>query len=263
MNTKPIKGTREWAVAEINCSLGCPNDCRYCYARAAALRSGKIAGPGEWKECVVLAQDPALAARRYGGQIMFPSVHDIVEENIDASVKLLKSLLGAGNRVLIVSKPRLACIKSLCAELVEFRDNIQFRFTITARDDAILRFWEPGAPSYRERVASLEYAFAHGFTTSVSVEPMLDFPDVVAMVYQLLPYVSATVWLGKMNKIDERIRTDSARTEEEIARIKKGQADKNICALYHQLKELAQIRWKESIKSVVGLPLVQEPGLDI
>ena len=37
-----IRGTKEWAVAEINCSIGCPHDCRYCYARVAALDKGLI-----------------------------------------------------------------------------------------------------------------------------------------------------------------------------------------------------------------------------
>ena len=33
-----IKGTKEWANAKENCIKGCSNDCRYCYAKANAIR---------------------------------------------------------------------------------------------------------------------------------------------------------------------------------------------------------------------------------
>ena len=41
-----IRGTKEWAVAEINCSTGCPHECLYCYARTKALKNNIIASAG-------------------------------------------------------------------------------------------------------------------------------------------------------------------------------------------------------------------------
>ena len=105
----------------------------------------------------------------------------------------------------MVSKPHLRCIEELCRDLRPYRDRLLFRFTITARNAAILRFWEPQAPTYAERLACLELAFRQGFATSVSVEPMLDTADVVAMVDELQPFVTHSIWLGKMNRIAERV----------------------------------------------------------
>ena len=80
-------------------------------------------------------------------------------------MQAVKQLLDNGNDVLIVSKPHLECIQRLCTLPSE---HILFRFTIGAYDDDTLRFWEPGAPPYDERLASLKYAFDAGFKTSVN-----------------------------------------------------------------------------------------------
>jgi hypothetical protein len=194
---------------------------------------------------------------------MFPAHHDIVPDNLDVCLAILTNLLAAGNRVLVVSKPHRACIGTLCRELATFREQLLFRFTITARSDTILRFWEPQAPAYGERRSSLELAFHQGFATSVSVEPMLDAGDVVAMVDELLPFTTHSIWIGKMNRIAERVICDSPEMEREIARIERGQDDARIRKIYRQLRDLPAIRWKESIKAMVGLDPAAEPGLDI
>lgn len=258
---KPIRGTREWAVAEINCCLGCPHGCRYCYARRTAVKQGRVS-PEEWPVCRVIPAEVAKEQPLYPGQVMFPTAHDIVADNLDACLQVLKKLTAAGNRVLVVSKPHLDCTRLLCAELQAVQDLILFRFTITARNDSLLALWEPHAPGYGERRACLAYAAACGFATSVSVEPMLDTADVVAMVHELLPFVSHSIWLGKMNRIDQRVAISSEAIEIAVRRLACGQSNENIIRIYKELCNIDKVRWKESIKAVVGLPLAPEPGLD-
>jgi len=69
--------------------------------------------------------------------------------------------------------------------------------------------------------------------------------------------------LGNMNKIPERVSPDSQETMAAVARPEAGQSDARICALHKQLADLAEVRWKESIKEVVGLPLAKTAGLDL
>lgn len=262
-NRKSIRGTREWAVAEINCCLGCSHGCRYCYARYDQVERRGIVTPEQWGSCTVLGEELVKKQPQYPGQVMFPTAHDIVPENLDVCLTFLRNLLDAGNRVLVVSKPHLTCVRRICAEFSDERDQILFRFTITARDAKILEFWEPHAPRYPERKSCLKYAFMNGYATSVSVEPMLDSSDVPAMVCQLLPFITHSIWLGKMNKIGKRVTCNSEKVRREIERIERGQTDEQIYQLYNELKGIEQLRWKESIKEVLGLERPDEPGLDL
>jgi len=43
-----ISGTKEWSVESVNCVTGCSHNCRYCYARAMALRFHRIKRPEDW-----------------------------------------------------------------------------------------------------------------------------------------------------------------------------------------------------------------------
>lgn len=260
---KQVRGTKEWAVAEINCCRGCPHGCLYCYARYDLVEQKKCVTADEWKQCQLIVTDVDSQQRLYPGQVMFPTHHDILPENLDACVTVIRNLLRAGNRVLIVSKPHLDCISRLCAEFASEKSQLLFRFTITARDNAILTFWEPFAPAYIERKSCLEYAYNMGFATSVSVEPMLDTNDLVHMVRELLPWASHSIWLGKMNKIEKRVACDSEEAKAEVARIIAGQSDAKLLDLYKTLSSNPKIFWKESVKEVVGLSLSNESGLDI
>ncbi len=250
-------------MAEINCCVGCPHDCRYCYARIAALKKGLIDSPRQWSRTRIVDQAVAADSIRYPGQVMFPTAHDIVEENLEASMRVIDGLLAAENQVLVVSKPSVSCIAKVCRRFHRQRRQILFRFTITARNTEILSFWEPGAPGYCERLDSLKVAFEQGFETSVSVEPILDMADLVEMITELEPYVSHSIWLGKMNKVEERVIIDGAEVAAEVERISSEQRDESIRDLYESLQHKPLIRWKESIKQVIGLPLAARSGLDV
>ena len=91
---------------------------------------------------------------------------------------------------------------------------------------------------------------------------MLDTADVVAMVHELLPFVSHSIWLGKMNRLEERVAVDSPAMEAAVKRLAEGQSDQRILQIYRELKDTDKVRWKESMKAVVGLDLPAEPGLD-
>jgi len=250
-------------VAEINCCIGCPHGCRYCYARIAALKKKLIDSAEQWTQMVCSADALPLDVPRYAGQVMFPAAHDIVQENLALAIDVIDRLLTAGNRVLIVSKPNVSCIEQLCERFQDRRDRILFRFTISARNPDIVSFWEPNAPDYQHRLKSLQLAFERGFETSVSSEPLLDIGDCRRMIAELEPFVSHSIWLGKMNKIDERVVIDSDAAATEVARIAAEQCDERIRALYESLKGKPLMRWKDSIKKVVGLAPASASGLDI
>jgi len=252
-NSERRTGTKEWSEHSANIDVGCENDCRYCYARANAIRFKQVK-PEEW--ATPRPNRKGLnKPRRLDGRIMFPTTHDITKNNLGRCVKYLKAWLSVGNEFLIVSKPDPICIATLCQELAPWKDQIMFRFTIGSMDDGVIKFWERNAPPFRARLDSLKVAYFYGFRTSVSCEPFLDgtIRDVVMVVSQ---YVTDTIWIGKMNRIRQRVDMKAWTKEDMVflAKVECEQTDEAIGELYGDLCGNWAVRWKDSIKAVMGIP---------
>jgi DNA repair photolyase len=262
--SKTVSGTKEWAVDNVNIQNGCPHDCHYCYAKSMAIRF-KRSTPDGWATPVLRPAAIDKCYKKSKGRVMFPTAHDITPENIDSCLFVLKKILAAGNEVLIVSKPHPVCIHRLCIELAGFKSKILFRFSIGSKSSVVLHKWEPGAPTFGDRKRALQYAHAAGFATSVSCEPMLDsnIDDVIA---SLRAYVTDSIWLGKANRLRSIVPTNSPNDviiRKEAEKLIAIQSDEAINALYTRFKSDPMIKWKDSIKEVVGLCRPTEIGLDL
>jgi DNA repair photolyase len=140
-----------------------------------------------------------------------------------------------------------------------------FRFSIGSRQDAILSYWEPGAPSFKARLACLQYAYAMEFQTSISGEPMLD-GDPDALIATVRPFVSDSIWLGKINRLRQILPFNCPRNAEAGRRgeaLMALQSDNAIRALYTRYRRDPKIKWKDSIKAVVGLRRPTATGMDL
>ena len=257
-----ISGTKEWSNHSVNCCLGCSHDCRYCYARAMAVRFGRTT-LADWRLERIKPDAERMGRRRYSGTVMFPTTHDITPANLHVTARVLGNLLEFGNRVLIVSKPHLECIEHICTRFSGNSSQILFRFTIGAYDDGILSFWEPGAPPWEERLASLRLAGEQGFETSVSCEPLLQPEDAVGLVGRLLPYVTDTIWIGKANQLELRTRGVLEPDHPAILHLGEWQTSEAVHTVYRALRDFPRIRWKESYKEVLGLKPAASAGLDL
>jgi DNA repair photolyase len=151
---KQVSGTAEWAVQNINVFSGCVHDCKYCYAKSMAVRF-KRKTPENWKDeevdCSRLHVVPK--PKKEGGYTMFPSSHDMTPENFGYAVYTVNLLLEKGHHLLLVSKPHPFVIQKICRIFADKRDKILFRFTIGSSNSETLRFWEPNAPSFEERLS--------------------------------------------------------------------------------------------------------------
>ena len=261
---KCVFGTHEWAEHSANFIDGCKHDCKYCYSKEMAIRFHRKT-PENWKNEEIKVKTFKKRFKKLDGTIMFPSSHDIHPFHLKEAVYFLDKILKEGNNVLIVTKPHFICIKTICEESTEYREKILFRFTIGSSNSEILEFWEPGAPDFLERFASLKWAFNNGFKTSVSCEPMLD-NDVEDVVKRVSPFVTDYIWIGKMNFLLRRLKMNGINDEatlQHAEELLKKQSNKNILTLYNILKNNKKVKWKESIKKVVGLTISTEKGLDI
>lgn len=254
---KPKTGTKEWAPHSRNIFVGCAHNCRYCYAREMAVRYGKIDCNAAWETMVLNTGTVGEIPRKLRGRIMFPTTHDILPGALPVVVPYLKGWLKAGNEMLIVTKPHIDVIMTLCRELSDYRDSIIFRFTIGSTDNDVLSFWEPGAPNFQERLSALKWAHITGYKTSVSIEPYLD-GTLMEVVNHVNDYVTDTIWVGLMNNIKRRVDT-KAWTKQEDAYLDDliGLQKVKWVKFFHEcLKNNPKIRWKDSIRQLLNLPEV-------
>lgn len=244
-------GTMEWAEVTENITIGCPNDCRYCYAAHNANRFG-YQDRANWREERFNKRSSMKSYPAKDGVIMFPSSHDITPFNVVEYIRVAKLMLEKGNKLLIVSKPRLEIIKKVCAALEKYKDKILFRFTIGTMVAENSLSWEPGAPLPEERVDALRHCFENGFNTSVSIEPMLGGSgSASAVVVATQEIVTDTIWIGKMNKVRLRVDMSNKQVAKAVEYIEKVQSDEKIIKLYNEYKGHPLIRWKDSIKAVI------------
>ena len=258
MNPAPIAGNQpklkfgvaEWAENSVNIGTGCSHNCRYCFASSNAVWRSQVSSRADWPNERLKPNPPKT--RKYTGRVMFPTTHDISPFYLESAVGTLRGLLEQGNQVLIVSKPHLVCVQRLCREFEQFKSQILFRFSIGSLDESLAAFWEPGAPKIQERIECLQFAHAAGFATSVSMEPMLGGADDARRTFQaLLPFVTEKIWLGKMNKVSQRVDQRDATVRQQCIQIGKLQCDYEILRLVTALKDHPQVEWKESIKEVI------------
>lgn len=247
-------GTRQWADQTINIIRGCNCGCLGCFAAARAHRFKEVE-LGKWPTEVLNERTFKAKVPKGHKLTMFPSTHNISPEFLEPCAEKIQQILDSGSNVLIVLKPWESVVTALCERFDTFKDRIIFRFTIGSNDNKVLKFWEPGAPSYEERLRCLQYAFKHGFETSISCEPCWG-GDVDRLISELRPYVTDSIWIGKMNRGRARMQVNgywNPETAAEYYKLMDWYSDENMIALYNRYKEDPIIRWKESIAKVVGL----------
>lgn len=264
MDNKQVFGTYEWAVENANFISGCIHNCKYCYSKEMAIRF-KRKTPLNWEIEDVNMKQLTLKRKKVNGLVMFPSSHDITPGNLSHSIIFLQNLLASDNNLLIVTKPHLVVIEKICETFPKYKKNILFRFTIGSKNTDILKFWEPGAPTFEERKESLIYAYRSGFSTSISCEPILD-DSTEELVLDLIPYVTDSIWIGKPNFLFRRLKMNGITDDESIKmanELMMQQSDNNMKTLYNNLSGNKKIKWKESIKKIVQLEISTVKGLDI
>jgi len=243
-------GTREWADHNVNCIKGCFNNCRYCYAKLMAKRFGRCK-EDTWKDMIVNNSAVEKKYGKYKGRVMFPSAHDIIDIPgvKDACLRVISKLLDAGNEVLITTKPRLSIMREICERYARDESQIQFRFTITSKDDRLLSFWEPNAPLFEERFEALQFAYKNGFKTSVSIEPFLDY-DPKVLIDVLSPYITESIWLGPMNYISSNNIPEADRHYYQD--IRDNYQVEHLQEIYEELKDNPIIKFKDSMINRLG-----------
>ena len=249
---KQKTGVQEWAPHSHNWGVGCSHSCKYCYARANALRWGTIKSPEHWYcEYIKPGRDKVKFTKK-NGVIMVPTTTDITLFYLPEALRTFHGLLSAGNQLLIVSKPHMKCVSRMCEDLKPWQSQVLFRFTIGTTDNDTAKFWEPGAPSIPERMECLKYAHKHGWATSVSSEPLLGgYDTALGVLAATEPYITDAIWFGRMNYIRQRVNCTDRVVFERVREIEHLQRNSEMLRLYGELCENPMVKWKDSIAKIV------------
>jgi len=222
----------------------CVNDCKYCYMKRLKNKFFDVD-----LEDLSMNIDPKKIDKNWSKSkkiniIMFPSSHDIFMDYIDDYISTCKKILDAGNQLLIVTKPRLDCIKKIMTDLKDYKNDILFRLTITSNDQNILNYWESNAPSYTERIKCLKILYENKFQTSVSLEPYLSNPDQV--ITDVTPFVTDFIWIGAMSGINTVEKLD----ETEKQRLLDLYSKQNVMSMINKYRHNTNILFKTSIMTI-------------
>ena len=66
-----------------------------------------------------------------------------------------------------------------------------------------------------------------------------------------------------MNHVGPKFIADNPALRDAILAVKDGQTDEKIMAIYAKLKDQPLVKWKDSVKKIVGLRQSMMPGLDM
>ena len=240
-------GTKEWSDVSINILKGdCPNKCVVCYARANNSRYGSYSGE------LVLTNTFTNKVKKYADKVcMYPTTHDIFEEHLPHHYDFLKRSLDIGNRFLIVSKGK-DCLIALAKRLVEYREQIEFRISVSSLHEEIVSTMEPNAPIVLERLETIKYLAKLEYKVSLSIEPflgthMIELHNVVDKVGR---FATGNVWIGFINHGKQRASLNGqyeGRAKEMIDAFDKFQTPEFAIEIYNKYRDYDNIKFKESI----------------
>lgn len=200
---EPKGGAKEYAELACNLYIGCVHGCRYCYAPSCMRRSDK-----EWhqeahprKDILKLFTEDAKIMFRENDRrsILFSFVSDPYQP-IETELKITRRALQIAYQYRLNTK----VLTKGPLELVQrdfdvmLKANTQLGVTICFSDDKKRQEWEPNASSISDRLAILKKAHELGIYTWVSLEPVIDTKQAIAVIKKAAPYVD--LWkVGKIN----------------------------------------------------------------
>ena len=186
---------REYFELAANLYGGCEHACRYCYGADVTRKDPKEffgkATPRKALGVVLdeLERDAARLARKNETRHVLLSFvtdpYQSVERAFELTRRTIEILHNAGLAVAILTKGGFLASRDF--DLLTHNDC--FGVTLTFLDPKRSREWEPGAALPTDRMQSLDAAKNRGISTWVSLEPVIDPAESLALIETTFPYV--------------------------------------------------------------------------
>ena len=196
----------EYGDYTINHVLGCSHGCHYpCYAYLQKKRFGDVKSYEEWCEPAIVENTLELLKKelpRYKDKIQMlhlcfttdPFMYQYKEIQ-DLSLAAIKAINDAGVKCSVLTKGILPIV------LAQYSKENEYGVTLISTNEAFRKRMEPGAASWKKRIAALRALHDAGCKTWVSIEPY-PTPNIVKQnLQQLLDEVGFVdrIIFGRMN----------------------------------------------------------------
>jgi DNA repair photolyase len=201
---EPRGKAKEYSDLAANLYTGCSHGCRYCYC-PAILRK-KI---GEWsaqptprKDILRLLEKDAQKMKGDSREILLSFMSDPYHSDEAATLtrETLLILEKYELRIQVLTKGGLRSIRDFD---ILARNRWKYGATIIFSDDELRKEWEPHAAPVEERMEAVREAHHRGIETWVSIEPVVDPSQALAVMGKLKGCVD--LWkVGKLNHNKER-----------------------------------------------------------
>jgi DNA repair photolyase len=192
----------------------CKHACPYCYIGPMFKRFGHVCQPVPMEDMMPVNQKTInkswtpvsdLGQRK---MVFFPSSSDIFVENAKDYVQVCLKILKSGHEVMFVTKPTLGSVRAIAHEMEQtgemdlFRSKMAIFITITTNDPKLLKYLEPNASSYPERLEVIIELRQRGFHVNIMMEPY--FSDPLQMIKELESLMDQNdpnwvIAIGKLN----------------------------------------------------------------
>ena len=217
----------EYSELAINLYSGCSHACIYCYCPAIMRTNMKEWSRNPHPRTGILSTLEKDAKKMKGEtrQVLLSFMSDPYHFGGKRSQELTRQAL------LILEKYKFKNVTVLTKggmdSVGDFdvlkRNHWSYGTTISFLSEKLREKWEPNAAPIEHRISALKLAREKGIKNWVSVEPVIDADETLAMIKELIPFVD--FWkIGKMNhnkKIEEKI--DWAEFLKDVKMVLKGQ----------------------------------------
>lgn len=198
---EPKGRAREYSELACNLYMGCTHGCRYCFAPACMRKS-----PEEWhtkvplrKDVIALFEKDAKTLTGDKRRILFSFLSDPYQP-LERKERLTHQALELVQRYRLKSQILTKGCADLIAEDIPLmkQARAQLGVTVCFVDDRLRHEWEPNASTVDDRFQVLKEAHDAKIFTWVSLEPVINPDQALAVIERASSYVD--FWkVGKLN----------------------------------------------------------------
>lgn len=198
---EPTGRAREYSHLALNHYRGCGHGCSYCYAAdmARAFGQGPFNHPAAKKRAIQAVEREAPRYVCTPKRVLLSFMCDPyqpIDKDLQLTRQVIQILKSHKIPIQILTKGGLAAVRDFDL----YSDSDAFASTLTFIDQARSKEWEPGAAPPSERIEAIKEAHRLGIETWVSLEPVIDPDESLAIIDQTHEFVD----LYKIGKLNHR-----------------------------------------------------------